>query len=423
MDDPKFQSLPFDQQVAIYNALPGGVPPMGVVPDYDHPDARNDVTITVLTVGLFVTTLLYSIRLYSRIFIVKKLRLEDYVGAAAYATYVAYIAVVSLEVRTGGFLAHQWDVRLGRLVELLKLSQAQTTLYNLNIMFAKVAILLEWTHLFVPYPDRNAFFYICHVLIWINVALYSSVTVVQHAQCSPYIKLWYTFIPGHCVETRIVDTFVPTFNFAIDLSILILPQRTIWKLQLPHKQKVAVSAIFSSGILATAFAGARVSVSIRTLTDPDFLWLGSQSVLFGLAEMTFAFMVFCFPAVPKSIHESRIGGLPRYVWSKVRSTATLPRKLSRDSNQANSTDDFPLTDKPPLPPDAARTIHEKQSMVFRTGPRNVASKSSLPHHRQPLDSGDIEAGVLRTTDFRTSVERGPLAVDEELVKRQQHPWL
>ncbi|KAI1267563.1 hypothetical protein F5Y18DRAFT_443315 [Xylariaceae sp. FL1019] len=422
MDDPDFQSLTFEQQVAIYDATPALAPPPGVVPDYDHPDARNDVTITVLVVSLFLTTLLYSIRLYSRIFIVKKLRLEDYVGALAFVAYVGLIAVVSLEVRTGGFLAHQWDVRLGRLVELLKLAQAQTTLYNLSIGFSKVAILLEWTHLFVPYPDRNTFFWICHVLIWVNVGLYTAVTIVQHAQCKPYIKIWYTFVEGHCADTRIVDTFVPAFNFAIDLTILIFPQRTIWKLQLPRKRKVAVSAIFSSGILATAFAGARVSVSVRALTDQDFLWLGSQSVLFGLAEMTFAFMVFCFPAVPKSIHESHVSDFPRYVWSRVRSTTTLSRKPSKESNLANSSDSTPLTDKTPLPPDAVKTIHEKRSAILRDGPRSAPSKSSLVRHKHSSDAADLELGVLRTTELRTSVETGSLAADDQPIKRQ-HPWL
>ncbi|GAW26144.1 putative integral membrane protein [Rosellinia necatrix] len=77
MADSDFYSLPFDQQVEIFNNLPSLPAPEGVEPDYDHPRARNDVTIAVTVVGLAFTTVLFALRVYSRLFIVKKVRLED----------------------------------------------------------------------------------------------------------------------------------------------------------------------------------------------------------------------------------------------------------------------------------------------------------------------------------------------------------
>ncbi|KAI1120118.1 hypothetical protein F5Y10DRAFT_273398 [Nemania abortiva] len=404
MANDDFYSLPFNEQVEIFNKLPSMAAPDGIVPNYDHPRARNDVTITVIVVGLAFTVILFIMRMYSRLFIVKKLRLEDYVGIAGFVTYVTLCGILGALVHTGGFLAHQWDVLSGRTIEISK-----------------------WSHLFVPYPTRNAFFWTCHVLIWANIGLYSSVTVVQHTKCLPYIKNWYSFVPGHCINTKIVDTFVPTFNFFIDLAILIFPQKTIWKLHVPRDRRLAISAIFSSGILermfrAVAFAGARVSVSIRTLTDPDFLWLGSQSVLFGLAEMTFAFWVFCIPAAPKSLHGSHITHLPKYIWSKVRSTAALVKKPSQDF-ESNS---WPAAEKPTLPQNACEAVGDMGDQVKRQDLQNTQPDSSIPHqHQQKGDLGRrIGNGVLRTMDLMTSVS----SVDEDAnnsgdLYKRQHPWV
>lgn len=132
-------------------------------------------------------------------------------------------------------------------VNFEQLAQVQMTFYNITMMFSKIAILLEWIRVFVP-NVRNAFFWTCHFLIWCNVFLYVAVTIVTHLSCIPYQKIFYAWVPGHCIERLKVDICVPALNLVIDLTILIIPQRTIWTLNLPRKQKYAVSLIFSSGL-------------------------------------------------------------------------------------------------------------------------------------------------------------------------------
>ncbi|KAF2972754.1 hypothetical protein GQX73_g787 [Xylaria multiplex] len=333
MADVDFNSLPFDQQVEIFDATPLLEAPPGVIPDYEHPYARNDVTIAVTVVGLAFTTVIYTLRMYSRMFVIKRFRIEDYVGMGGFATYVALCGVLGALVHTGGFLAHQWEVLGARSIEIAKLVQVQTTLYNISMMFTKVSILSEVSR------DR----------------------------------------------------------------------------------RLAISAIFSSGILSIAFAGARVSVSIRTLTQPDFLWLGSQSILFGLAEMTFAFWVFCIPAIPKSVHGSQIAALPRYLWSKVRSTATLAKKPSQDSGSS-----WPISDKTPLPENANKVIGENSRQINNSrNPEKKRSKSSVSQQRRTEPSAANR--ILRTTDLLASVdsthENANESGNNQGLEKNQHPWV
>lgn len=76
MDDPTFLALPFDQQVEIFNNQPALPPPDGVVPNYEHPGTRNDISITVVSIGLVLTTVLFAMRIFTR-FRVKKIGIAD----------------------------------------------------------------------------------------------------------------------------------------------------------------------------------------------------------------------------------------------------------------------------------------------------------------------------------------------------------
>lgn len=164
-----------------------------------------------------------------------------------------------------------------------------------------------------------------------------------------------------------------------------------------------------------AFAGARVSVSIRTLTEPDFLWLGSQSVLFGLAEMTFAFWVFCIPAIPKSIHASQIRALPRYLWSKMRSTTTLAKKPSKDSESS-----WPISYDTPPPENGRKVVSENSGQISnKQSPQKKQSKSSILQQSRTKPSAANR--ILRTTDILASVDSTHENVNESGILTKSAP--
>ncbi|KAI0886383.1 uncharacterized protein GGS22DRAFT_199669 [Annulohypoxylon maeteangense] len=406
MDDPAFLSLPFQEQVKIYDSQPALEAPEGITPNFEHPGAENGKSITIVVLCLTATTILFSLRVYSRLFCLKKV------------CYVVLCAIIFVMIRSQGFYVHQWNIHMGEMVEMLLLAQVQMTFYNLTMWFSKAAILLEWSRIFPPYPIRNTFFWTCHALIWGNAALYIAATIFTHLSCIPYKKMFYPWVAGYCHERKSLDLFVPAFNLAVDLTILAFPQRTIWKLNLPRKRKVAVSIIFSSGLMACACAAARVHVSVRSIQMTDFLWIGSQSILWGLGEMTFAFAVFCVPAIPKAFKGSRIAELPRYFWTKLRSTASLSKRPSNESGQTS----WPQPEKIPSSSETYGHMHmgysgRHQKSIGRIHSEEVGSANALGDLSKSPDTG-----VLLTTDFVTSVDTNSLRSDEQPFKRQ-HPWV
>ena len=59
------------------NQLPGLQPPPGVVPNFINPENYQSTIIATLTVCLTTATLLTLLRLYSKVFVIKCIVLED----------------------------------------------------------------------------------------------------------------------------------------------------------------------------------------------------------------------------------------------------------------------------------------------------------------------------------------------------------
>lgn len=71
-----FPNLPPDVQEKIWNS-PGLPPPDGVVPDFENPSNRNGEAIALAVVCLFLATTAFLSRAYSRVFIIKKVEMQD----------------------------------------------------------------------------------------------------------------------------------------------------------------------------------------------------------------------------------------------------------------------------------------------------------------------------------------------------------
>jgi hypothetical protein len=122
---------------------------------------------------------------------------------------------------------------------------------GLIIMLLKVAILLSWIRLFTPARQRNAMFWISHVLIWSNILFYGIGTIVEIFQCTPREKIWNPVYKGGNCPINMTQHMIASLviNWVSDVVILILPQRVIWKLNISTAQKVGLSLLFAVGLL------------------------------------------------------------------------------------------------------------------------------------------------------------------------------
>jgi len=116
-------------------------------------------------------------------------------------------------------------------------------------------------------------FWACQVLIWLNIVFYFVILVLVNMACTPYAYSWNKLIPGGSCSSRGINTAYTNlsssiFNLIVDVLILLIPQRAIWKLQIKNrKRKVGVALVFTIGILGIVAAALRVYVgSLRALS-------------------------------------------------------------------------------------------------------------------------------------------------------------
>lgn len=118
------------------------------------------------------------------------------------------------------------------------------------MLLIKAAILTEWSRIFVPLHTRNAFWWTCHSLIWINVLYYVTGIFITSLACVPYRKIWdVTVTEGRCIDFKAVDLGSSIINLVSDLTILVLPHHKICILQMPISRRIGISCVFMIEVL------------------------------------------------------------------------------------------------------------------------------------------------------------------------------
>ena len=122
--------------------------------------------------------------------------------------------------------------------------------YSPTISIAKLSILLMYLRIFMPdRSTRTRTYYLTQFIIWFNMLFYLTVLIVTGCQCIPRRKIWNPSVPGKCVNAHAVLLVTAVINLLLDFSILLLPIRSIWHLQLSPKRKLAISSVFATGLV------------------------------------------------------------------------------------------------------------------------------------------------------------------------------
>lgn len=125
--------------------------------------------------------------------------------------------------------------------------------YCIDMFLIKLAIILQLLRIFVPLKKRDAMFWTCQALMWLNFIYYTSYVFLEIFHCNPIKKGWsqrvYPPIKGSCLDLQAAYIAGAVINTASDLSIVILPQPVIWRLQLSSKKRIGLCAIFLIGLM------------------------------------------------------------------------------------------------------------------------------------------------------------------------------
>lgn len=116
------------------------------------------------------------------------------------------------------------------------------------MFITKLSILLQIRRLFTS-STKDRFRVVIDAVIWLNALFYIADSFVEIFQCVPRSKIFNPAIPGRCVQVNNAIIVTACINISSDFLIFALPLLKIWRLQMPSRQKVGVSAVFALGFL------------------------------------------------------------------------------------------------------------------------------------------------------------------------------
>ncbi|KAE8346156.1 hypothetical protein BDV24DRAFT_158955 [Aspergillus arachidicola] len=99
---------------------------------------------------------------------------------------------------------------------------------------------------------------------------------------------------GHCLNLSVAYGLLSAFDVLVDLFILVLPFPTLWRLQMPKATRVALTLVFSTGILTMVFGILR-PVVIMNLNPTDILYSGLMGHVWTVVENGVAIIVSSSP--------------------------------------------------------------------------------------------------------------------------------
>ncbi|KAI1817062.1 hypothetical protein GGS20DRAFT_582759 [Poronia punctata] len=273
-------------------------PPPGMNPNFENPPNGNLQAHFGIAICLALVFVGVSLRIYSRVFCIKDVKLEDYVALAALGPYVAFIYGLYRLLSIVGFYVHGWNVPPAEVPSVLYIVYLNTSFFQATIGLVKVAILIEWSRLFVPRGTKNGFYWTCQGIMWVNITYYTAGIIISGLSCMPHEKIWNSSLPGRCFNTKAFFVSNASLNLASDIIILALPQKIIWNLHLSKKKKIGVSLVFAVGIIASLVGAVRLSKAVLYYAGDDNIYNISAVLLWCTAELSIAFLVFCLPAIP-----------------------------------------------------------------------------------------------------------------------------
>ncbi|CAJ2500227.1 Uu.00g030800.m01.CDS01 [Anthostomella pinea] len=354
-------------------------------------------------VGLVVTawalgaagTILLSMRMYTRAFIVRKIGRDDWTMVLSVILALITNIVVTLMVHYGVgrhtvFLTEEQRVRAVFYIWLsVPFSPGSAAVGKISIAFLLMRLMNRDRR-------REAFLWtLIALLIIVNMLL----IIITFAECRPVTFLWDrvgTVAHGTCWSPTVQQDygyFQGAFSAFSDLVLALFPITILWNLQLPFRSKLVIGFLMSLGVVATVAAAVK-TVELNNLATMDFTWDAVELVYWFLAENWIIIICACVPTIKPLIvtNWENFTRVASYVFGKslastIDTKDDQPSQFTGNSNQQYS---YSLESYQPLRGTSRGTDRDSLRL--------------LQHGQQDRDAGQHGSnpavpGIMKTTEI------------------------
>ncbi|KAI0596914.1 hypothetical protein F4775DRAFT_562414 [Biscogniauxia sp. FL1348] len=271
-------------------------PPEGYTVDFDHPRRNLVPEIYYISgAGLLLSSVFVAQRVYTKVFVSKKVQAEDYLLLSAWVLSITITAILLRAIVLGIGLVHVWEMPLRKYGDYRLYAYVAWTFFNLPGSLAKLSILSFYLRL----SPQTSFIWAVRAALACIVVYTVGLLFGTLFACTPMHKAWDVNVTGgHCVNPagRFIATAV--LNLVSDLVILCLPLPIVYKLQVSKAQKFGLLVVFTLASATIVTTTVRLVYIIPLLRTSDPTWEIGPVSIWGIVEANLLVICASLPTVP-----------------------------------------------------------------------------------------------------------------------------
>ncbi|KAL8282918.1 hypothetical protein RB597_010348 [Gaeumannomyces tritici] len=245
------------------------------------------VAYTFSAIALIFTTL----RFYTRGTILKAIGADDWAMLVAVAFSIANSICMVFEVKYG-MGKHTEAVKPEESLVQLHYLFGSIILYNLGMNVVKLGFLFQFRRIFQnSIIQKICFWSIIGVCIWAVVQ-----GLLLGFACLP-LQFIFPSMAGKCLETLTTWYISSGTSMATDVAIFCIPLPSVWKLQLPFKQKIMVLGIFCLGFFVCIVSVYRLFTLHSAVYSLDPSWENIGAAIWSCIELNVAIIASSLPTL------------------------------------------------------------------------------------------------------------------------------
>ncbi|KAL5339068.1 hypothetical protein BJX70DRAFT_398062 [Aspergillus crustosus] len=292
--------------------------------------ARMAIVVRAVVLLLAIsTTLVCGLRLYLRKFILQRFGLDDWLVILALIAVNGFSAL-AYTCSYYGLGANTADVSAEDLATWFKIYFGAECTYLAVGAAVKVSLIVFIMRLF---PTQFVRLSGISIMAFIG-AFTLSMTLALTLKCRPFRASWdKSILDAKCWDSQTNFAVLMTqgvIMFVLDVVILALPIRPIWKLQMPVKKRMMILGLFALGFIACIAALVRFSTLAYAKDETNFTSSAATSLIWMEVEFNLALMSGSLSSLPKLFNrnKSRISSIdsptitPSSSLRKARTTTT-----------------------------------------------------------------------------------------------------
>ncbi|KAI1394728.1 hypothetical protein F4819DRAFT_480774 [Hypoxylon fuscum] len=282
---------------------------------------KGRTTTTVISTVAAISTLFAVARLWVRVRIMRKFQFDDLMIVVAVICGWMSVGFSTAAVRSGS----------GRHIQTLTIEEIQGAILFtligfvpgiLSFVLPKLAVTKLLSRLLNP--SSSHLIWLWFMCVFCLLALMGSVGMV-FGQCQPSNSQWDFSVPARfCWDKWISVNYTRgacAFSAFVDFYLSIYPGIVLYKIQLPTKKKIALSAALGIGSISTVVAIYKITV-LDSLASVDFTYDSCDLTIWTIVEGSVIIIAACIPLLQPLLE--RVRNHPWSTKGTSQSTNTVP---------------------------------------------------------------------------------------------------